>query len=243
MTQLAQFIYKFAGPLASMVGPIAGVILAALLGIMMFFRQKEYELVRKRYLEEGVDKIVDQVAQALHIYQQNWSRCFLILKTYRDLKDDTRKELYSSPFAAVDPSTYLSTKHYLLQQLVRDSIFYESCQSLLVFLNEASNLFENDLCGAIKIQIEGGKSHSIGPEHREDIIATYSKRLVTLNKEAEPYWELLRNLQVISFVLERHKFTFDKLEQFHKDKTVLSCIENVKSLFGKKIADLKNMGD
>jgi hypothetical protein len=238
-----QFISKYASPLASLVGPIVGASLAALFGILIFFRQKEYELVRKRYLEDGIDEIVDQTAKALHLYQQNWTRCFLILKTYRDLKDDTPKELYSEPFPTADPNAFLSTKHFLLQQLIRDSVFYDACQMLLVFIHDAVNIFKNDLCAAIRIQIEGGRSNNIKPEQRERLIEAYLKRLNELDKEIQPYWVMLGNLQAISFVLERQRFTFKKLKNFHENETVISCTKKVRDLFGKEIAELKKMGD
>jgi hypothetical protein len=114
---------------------------------------------------------------------------------------------------------------------------------LLVVLHDAVNIFENDLCAAIRIQIEGGKSNNIKPEQREQIIEAYFVRLQALEKEVQPYWVMLGNLQAISFVLERQRFTFKKLKKFYKNKTVLSCIKEVRGLFGKEIADLMKMGD
>jgi hypothetical protein len=44
-------------------------------------------------------------------------------------------------------------------------------------------------------------------------------------------------------VLERQRFTFKELERFHKNKTVLSCIKEVKNLFDEEISGLMKMGD
>jgi len=241
MTQIAQFLSKYAAPLASIAGPILGACLAALFGIWFFFRQKEYEVVRKRYLEEGIDHIVAQIAGALHLFQQNWTRCLLILKTYRGLKDDTPRELYSKAFHTVDPNAFVSTKHFLLQQLIRDSVFYDASQLLFVFLHDATNTFENDVCAGIRIQIEGGKSHTIKPEQRQELIDAFVQRLTAIEKEAHSYWIMLGNLQQISFVLERQRFTFWKLTKFHKNKTVRSCVEEVKRQFGKEIEEAKRV--
>jgi hypothetical protein len=38
--------------------PLFAVILAYILGKSAYFRQKEYELITKRYLEEGIDSAV-----------------------------------------------------------------------------------------------------------------------------------------------------------------------------------------
>jgi hypothetical protein len=113
---------------------------------------------------------------------------------------------------------------------------------LQVFLHDAGNIFDNDLCAAIKIQIEGGKSHEIKPEQREELINAYVKRLLALGEEVKKYWIMLGNLQAIAFVLERQKFTFKKLERFHEHKKVASCVEDVKNMFKDELENLKKMG-
>ena len=65
-------------------------ILAALIavgaGIWAFYRQREHELVQKRYLEEGLDVIVSTAENALFIYHHNWARCLELLKSFRDVE-------------------------------------------------------------------------------------------------------------------------------------------------------------
>jgi len=50
---------------------------------------------------------------------------------------------------------------------------------------------------------------------------------------------MLGKLQKISFVLERQRFTFKKLEKFYKNKTVKSCIVEVNKLFADEIENLE----
>lgn len=167
MNAIMTFFSSYGETIAQVATTLLVVVVTALLGLWAYFRQKEYELVRQRYLENGIDLIVDQVASCLHLFQQNWTRCFLILKTFRDLKDDTPEQLYSEQFQRIDPNSFLSTKHFQLQQLIRNQVFYDACQMLMVFLHDSTNTFEHDLCAAVRIQIEGGKSHTIKPEQRQ----------------------------------------------------------------------------
>ena len=235
------FFTTYGEPIRELATALLVVVAAALLGLWAYFRQKEYELVRQRYLENGIDLIVDQVAKVLHLFQQNWTRCFLILKTFRDLKDDTPVYLYSEPFEHIDPNAFLSTKHFQLQQLIRDKVFYEACQMLMAFLHDAANTFENDLCAAVRIQIEGGKSHTIKPEQRQELIDAFVERLTALEKKSHKYWMMLGKLQHISFVLERQRFTFRRLARFHKNRTVAHCVQEVKDLFDAEIQEITDL--
>ncbi len=241
MKALLDIFTAYGKPIADVSVALLLVIVAALLGLWAYFRQKEYELVRERYLENGIDLIVDQVASSLHIFQQNWTRCILILKTFRDLGHDTPSRLYSEPFLRVDPNAFLSTKHYLLQQLIRDQVFYDACQLLMVFLHDSTNTFENDLCSAVRGHIERGDIHAIKPGQRQQLVDTFVEHLTAMEKEAHKYWVMLEKLQQISFVLERQRFTFRRLLRFHKNKTVIRCVQNVTDVFGNHIREVKEL--
>lgn len=54
-----------------LLAPIVAVLIAYFLGAAAYFRQKEYELVRKRYLEEGVDVISEEADKALGVFWRN----------------------------------------------------------------------------------------------------------------------------------------------------------------------------
>jgi hypothetical protein len=149
--------------------------------------------------------------------------------------------MYKDPFLKVDAKALLVTKHFLLQQLIHDTVFYEVCQLLLAFLNDATNTFENVLCSDIEKQIVGGKDNTFKPEQREILIEKYVEELEKLEEEARPYWEMLGKLLHISFVLERQRFTFHRLEKFHKNKKVAQYVHDVKNLFSKEITELKDL--
>jgi hypothetical protein len=86
---ISKIILASAEPIVNVCTTLLVVIFTAVIGRWVYFRQKEYELVRQRYLENGIDLIVDHIASALQLFQQNWARSLLLLKIYRDLKNDT----------------------------------------------------------------------------------------------------------------------------------------------------------
>ena len=64
---------------------LASSVLAPWIALCLYFRQKEYELVKQRYLEGAIDIVAAEVEQALGVVHHNWARCLNIVKAYRDL--------------------------------------------------------------------------------------------------------------------------------------------------------------
>ena len=48
--------------------------------------EREYELVRKRYLDEGLDQLIGNVQNALSAYQQVWDSGLSLLKQFREFQ-------------------------------------------------------------------------------------------------------------------------------------------------------------
>jgi hypothetical protein len=64
------------------------VALGAWIGLRLYFRQKEYELIKQRYLEGAVDIVAAEVEQAFGTFSHNWARCLNIVKAFRDAQND-----------------------------------------------------------------------------------------------------------------------------------------------------------
>ena len=53
---------------------LAAAGLASWVALTLYFRQKEYELIKQRYWEGGVDVVAAAVEQALGVVSHNWAR-------------------------------------------------------------------------------------------------------------------------------------------------------------------------
>ena len=65
--------------------PFGAAVAAYWLGSKAYFKQKEFELVRSRYLEGGIDRVAAQAEQALSIATHNFQHAFKILRVFRDV--------------------------------------------------------------------------------------------------------------------------------------------------------------
>jgi hypothetical protein len=215
---------------ATLVGPILGALFAAAFAMWFFFRQKEYEIVRSRYLENGIDIIVQQAERTLQIFQFNWARALMVLKAFRDMGKDTPKELYTSAFLQIDSASLESSRHYLIKELVGDKIFFEAHQGLLAFMQNADYIFRYDLSTTIRLCIEGGQEIEIKAT-REQIYDSFFQQLKKLNLDANKYWIMLGLLNEIAIIFERQKFAFGSIGRFKETKEIRDILQNVRNEF------------
>ena len=89
--------------------PVAVALIVYFLGKSTYFRQKEYEMITKIYLEEGLDSISKNVDSSLAIFRHNWWVSTVVLKHFRDLGKDMRKELYEQPYKKPDVIHFASS--------------------------------------------------------------------------------------------------------------------------------------
>jgi len=218
--------------------PLLCVLVASLFTIRSYFRQKEHEQVRKRFLDDGLDIIIQQTESCLHLFQTQYTRCFLILKTFRDFGKDTPAKAYQEPFTQPHPDAIASTRHYLLQRLIHDKIFYKGSQLLMVFLLNAINTFENDLCSAVNLYIHGSKELKV-PSDRTEIVAAYQSKLEELDKDVKKFWNMLGLLKSLASVLDQREFTFHSIQHFHKLKAVKEIVEKAKTQFKEELTRLE----
>lgn len=236
-------IYAFLEANPQIIYPLGSTILASIIvpwiGLLIYFRQKEYELVRKRYLEDGIDILIQQVEAALTTFQDNYTHSMLVLKTYRELKADTPSHLYEIGFQGLDDITMVPTRNYLLKELIGDDVFYDAHQLMTVFVHDANNYFINGLCSTIRIKIKGGEKLKITATE-EQIVETYLRKSIEYNDEAKKYWILLGNLQNIAFAFEKQRFTFKTIKGFHKNKSVKKSVATVKKAFEDEFKNIKS---
>ena len=64
---------------------IGAATVAVIAATAHFRRQKEYETVQRRYLDQGLDIVMATAQASLDTFSHNWARCLEILKTFRDI--------------------------------------------------------------------------------------------------------------------------------------------------------------
>lgn len=229
-------ISTFAQPLATILGALLVVIGAPLIGAWAYFRRKEYETVRQRYLDDGILPIIRQVEDSLNVFEYNWAHSVHLLKIYRDLSSNTPQELYKSGFVAIDkPISFEASRHYLLMDIIGDKVYYDVHQLLTAFLHSSNSFFIYDLCSAIRLSVEGGKENTEIATPGV-LYNTYINEIKKITEERQPYYVFLGNLQILASLLSKEQYNFKKLRNIRYRPEVLKAIIDLKETFKDQLA-------
>jgi len=240
LTAIESWFTVYGVPIATILAALFIVIVTPLIATMAYFRRKEYETVRQRYLNGSLDKIIEQVEHGLNIFEYNWAHSINLLRTYRDVGADMSSELYTHGFTELNEQVSMeASSHYLLSELIGDKVFWDVHQLLAGFLHEADGFFKYDLCSAIKLSIEGPKDGNTiaSPNH---IFEVYKTELAKKRNDCQPYYILLGNLQLVSSQLIKKHYRFKNLNKFRREPTVVRAIDNLKEAFKEELAKYAN---
>jgi hypothetical protein len=218
--------------LGSGVAPLGAALVAYLLGLRAYHLQREYELVRRRYLDEGLDAFAGDVEHALGVFKNNWQHSLTILKHYREMGGAMRKELLESGFLDVQMTQFRVRPNYRIGTLVGDPVFWNVQQMLFAFVGTSTAFFREDLCGAVRHAINGGALKG----SKQDMIGEYVKVCEEHLATSDRYHILLGEVQAVTAEFEKKRLTLSTIQTFKKRKAVKESVQRLKQAFADKLA-------
>lgn len=211
--------------------PLLAAFVAYLLGLRAYQLQREYELVRRRYLDEGLDAFAADVEHALAVFKNNWQHSLTILKQYREMDAGMRKELLDAVFIDIEMSQFRVRPNYRVGALVGDKVFWNIQQLLFAFVGSANSFFRDDLGGAIRHATSGGALKGTKEEMIKDYVTECEQRLSTANR----YHALLAEVQAVTNEFEKGRFTLSTIQTFKARSAVKESVIRLKEAFADKL--------
>ena len=208
--------------------PLCMVVAAALLtyrlGLRAYFQQKEYESVRKRYLEDTLDLFASHVEHCLSVHRSNWQASLIILKAFRDAGTKMTADGLSARICHVDHANLHFAAAYRLGDLLNGNTSFFSMQQLLIAFSErGSSFLEDDLLHAIRLASAG----VITEEQLPQVFTKYMDRITALNAESRPFYILLTEVSTIAHLFESERPTYATMRTFFRNKEVRGAVDRV----------------
>lgn len=216
----------------SAVGVLGAAMVAYYFGVKTFFRQKEYELVQKRYLDEGIDRVSNAAEEALSVFSNNWSQSLYALKLFRDIDAKSAQEHCEKTLLPLKHTSLEVGPVYRLKALVGDDIFWEVHQLLIGVVSEANFFFMRDLGGAFKAGAEGQPLRVT----RDQAFITLHQECIRLHQSVAPFYRLVGALQNIARALEGERFNFKAIQKFKDTEVVKQSIAELRKEFKERLA-------
>lgn len=207
--------------------------LAYWFGRRQYLIKRDHDQITKRYLENGIDIIIEGIEHALGIFRENFAHSLRILRIFREKQN---ADINPSPddysvdrFLRYKQELFCTAPFYKLELLVGEEakIFQDQTQHLFALVEEATNFFEYDMCVALKEFVEGNKIKIDATALCEE----YLKYIDEYNNKSKKYYELINELQKIAFALETNPIRYKNLKDFRNKKEIRQNLERIKKYF------------
>jgi hypothetical protein len=221
--------------------PFGAAFLAYWLGSRSYFKQKEFELVRNRYLEGGLDRVSTQAEEALSVLTHNFQHAIKILRVFRDIGPAPAAQMCGG-FKGLETGVLELVAVHRLQELVQDGIFWDVRQLLYSAGQEYHTLLADDMGGAIKAIAEGAEFKVT----KDELLKTYEERVIRGYIDATKFSMLVSCLHEVASALQAQRLTLKSVREFHKEAVVTEATKKLREKFRTQIKpldqELRNMG-
>lgn len=226
-------MYQLLKDIGAGIAPLGAAFVAYLLGLRAYHLQREYELVRRRYLDEGLDAFAADVEHALGVFKNNWQHSLTVLKNYREMDRAMRKELLDTGLMDVQMSQFRVRPNYRIGTLVGDQVFWNVQQLLFSFVGTTTAFYKEDLCGAVRHVVNGAQLKAPKQTMIDEYVKVCNEHLATANQ----YHVLLGEVQAVTTELESERFTLTTIQKFKDRKAVKDSVKRLKEAFADKLEE------
>lgn len=206
---------------------LAAVALGAVIGLGAYFRQKEYELTKQRYLEQGLDVVAGAVQALLGIVSHNYARSMQLCRQYRENGAAMDLAELGRGFRELDTSNFHQTAHYRVGSLLNDQIIWNTFQSVMVYASTTNTLMTQEIPEAIR-------KLAAMPDGARDRKADAEQMLVDLRAAHDEMFKfavLGHELHVLSLLLEQTRLSRKAVANFHKLEDVRAVVQRLRETY------------
>lgn len=208
-------------------GPIAALVFGPWIAMRVYYRQKEYETTKQRYLEGCLDVIAGQLQATLGTVSHNYARCLELCKAYRDYGDEFDATELSKGFRELDNSKFHQTEHYRLRTLIQSDIAWLFYQSALAYAASADAKLSKAIPDALRILSKMAE----GTRDREAVAEKAISDARTLHDESFVYATLQSELNALAAILEREKLGKAEVQAFSARPEVVKAVARLQQAY------------
>ena len=206
----------------------AGII-AAWIGLKIYFRQKEYELIKQRYLENSLDIISAELEFRYNALSHNWQVCIETLERIKINHPAVEPRDFQKDFINFPEMKFLQVAHARLKSLTKTDAYKDSYLNALINFQQANDFITKDIPSHIEKLKKGEIKESTDVFY--DLAISRSRIYVQRGFE---HRKTIDSLQSLTSELEAVNLGRKDIAKFSERKKVKKIIENM-NLLSKKL--------
>lgn len=206
------------------------MLLAALLvywlGLKAYYKQKEYENVRSRYLENGVETVISQIDYVLGVLRHNWMMMLRTTRQYRELESQVSVNDFLEQFREVKQDKFQLAPIYKTKPLLNDDVLWRAYQSVFSFVGTTNDKIKADFIGVLSELLEHPEK-----ANKAGFLKEAERFALRIDRDAKKFYQIIGCLHQIAETLEKGKYTVKKVYELHKTKEYVEIVSELNKLF------------
>ena len=206
---------------------LLAVALGSFVALLLYFRQKEYELTKQRYLEGAVDIVASELDVSFGVVSHNYARCLQICKSFRDVEHNFDKRELERGFLQFDGSKFHQIAHHRISSLLGIDTVWGIFQSAMATAVSANAMMVTEIPETLRILSDQPMGMS---DRRKD-----AERMIRDMQETHDatfkYAVLVRELHVLGILLESTKLSITSVAKFRDREDVRELIARLQSAY------------
>lgn len=195
--------------------------------LWLYFRQKEYELVKQRYLDGGVDVLVAQLEASLGVASHNYSRSLQVVKSFRDTGENFDLKMLSEGFLPLDSSKFSQHANHRIGSLLDSQLVWSIFQSALAHAAISNGKFTIEIPEAIRFK----RSTNLITKSEQEMAAIMIADIRQLHDSGFNYAKLISELHYLGRLLETEKLSVAGIAAFSKRREVRQLLTRLEKAF------------
>ncbi len=204
---------------------LAAVGIGALIALRVYFRQKEYELLKQRYLEGGVDVVAAQLETSFGVVSHNVARCLEICKSFRDTGANFDLAELSRGYLVLDASKFHEVAHHRIGKLVGSQVVWERFQLALAYASSTNAVITREIPEAIRMRLTTTAMAISHAQMGGKMVADLQLR----HEAGFKFAVLQKALQAIGNILEAERLSHNAISTFHGRKEVRDIVGQLRA--------------
>jgi len=201
--------------------------ITAWIAMTAFYRQREYEAIKERYLDGGIDVAATGLSQNLNVLRNNWARLLYLLKEYKTVGGNFDVNELQKGFLEVNLGDLEAIANQRIHYLTNSDVFWTGYQKTMAFCKTSDDFIRGEAPKAIAANLLSDNKIKM------DLIDTVEKQLDEIDLTMNEYHTFTSMLVSVGQIFERQKYRFEKLAKFSDDKDVKDIIKTVNEILEK----------
>lgn len=209
---------------------LLAVIIGSTIALRGYFRQKEYELTKQRYLEEGIDLVEASLKDAIGVLSHNYARSLELCRAFKNLGAKISVAELDKGYIALSAEKFQQIAHTRVSTLTGTALIWEIYQEALADIEHANSVISHEIPNSIRVSLEKGEA-LYNHNNSADLMAKTAREQHDVQFRYQNFFIELHRLGVI---LERVKMSLKFVAKFQNKKDVQEILEKLRSEFKKE---------